>query len=642
MADVTSATKMFPTAKEGFTTTLASTISSGAATVPLNSVTGFSNGETVVLVIEPTDANKKQAFTGVVDTSGVQITNVVWTEGTNSGHTAGVTVVDYETATHWALFSKGLLRDHNQSGYHKTLKADDGSEWIKQAATASAVNEVTIANAATGTGPTISATGDDTNIDLNLAAKGTGQVKFKSFNDGWVYNALPAVSSVAANGNRSYNVTFNSSVASTLTPGMRVRATRTVAAPTQCADLESGSSQYFSKTSPAGLSFTDDWTASAWIKLESYGAVSGIIGRRNADTEGWSMSINASGQLVAWSGRIAANNSETTSYQSVPLGKWTHVAVTTDLSGTSVLTYIDGVLVPSSTVINGTITALVQGTTALVVGSNKSAGTNPFDGKIAQAAVFSSVLSAATIASYMSQILSGSESTNVSAFSLNGVLTDLNANANNLTANGSAVATNADSPFSQDANGVIGSYDYGIVTKVATTVATIQVPEGCAIPTSGGVSAVDLAPAGVPFGFPKSKNRWRVATLHRVNVNVTSNATYGSFNGGGNQLVVPVGEWTVGHQYGILNNSTTTAVYYNISPTALTGLTNSTGYDASPFAIKTLSSAAAETDTSANISAPVSVTTAQTWVLYTLGATTNAGPQGAQGRQEIYAEFDLL
>jgi predicted nucleotide-binding protein len=39
--------------------------------------------------------------------------------------------------------------------------------------TASATNGITIANGATGTGPTISATGGDTNINLNLASKGT-------------------------------------------------------------------------------------------------------------------------------------------------------------------------------------------------------------------------------------------------------------------------------------------------------------------------------------------------------------------------------------------------------------------------------------------------------------------------------------
>lgn len=45
---------------------------------------------------------------------------------------------------------------------------------ITDAGTASAVNEITITNAATGNSPDISATGDDTNIDLNLATKGTG------------------------------------------------------------------------------------------------------------------------------------------------------------------------------------------------------------------------------------------------------------------------------------------------------------------------------------------------------------------------------------------------------------------------------------------------------------------------------------
>jgi hypothetical protein len=40
----------------------------------------------------------------------------------------------------------------------------------------SAVNEITVANAATGNGPTISATGGDTNVSLNLTPKGSGVV----------------------------------------------------------------------------------------------------------------------------------------------------------------------------------------------------------------------------------------------------------------------------------------------------------------------------------------------------------------------------------------------------------------------------------------------------------------------------------
>lgn len=41
---------------------------------------------------------------------------------------------------------------------------------------ASAVNEITITNAATGAGPLISTTGDDTNIDLRIDPKGSGNV----------------------------------------------------------------------------------------------------------------------------------------------------------------------------------------------------------------------------------------------------------------------------------------------------------------------------------------------------------------------------------------------------------------------------------------------------------------------------------
>lgn len=52
----------------------------------------------------------------------------------------------------------------------------NGNESILLTATGSAVNEITVANAATGNAPTISATGDDTNIGLTLSPKGTGIV----------------------------------------------------------------------------------------------------------------------------------------------------------------------------------------------------------------------------------------------------------------------------------------------------------------------------------------------------------------------------------------------------------------------------------------------------------------------------------
>lgn len=53
----------------------------------------------------------------------------------------------------------------------------NGNEVIKTPATASAVNEVTITNAATAGLPDISPTGDDTNISMSMQGKGTGKIE---------------------------------------------------------------------------------------------------------------------------------------------------------------------------------------------------------------------------------------------------------------------------------------------------------------------------------------------------------------------------------------------------------------------------------------------------------------------------------
>jgi len=57
-----------------------------------------------------------------------------------------------------------------------SINDENDLEQIKFATTASAVNEFTVTNAATGNAPELSATGDDTNIDLNVTPKGIGRV----------------------------------------------------------------------------------------------------------------------------------------------------------------------------------------------------------------------------------------------------------------------------------------------------------------------------------------------------------------------------------------------------------------------------------------------------------------------------------
>jgi len=322
---------------------------------------------------------------------------------------------------------------------------------------------------------------------------------------------------VTALGNRSYSLVFNSTdLTSYISNGMRLKLPRTVTPPTQCTSLN-GTTQYYSKTSPTGISFTTTFTCSAWIKLSSY-AAGGIIARRNADTEGWSFRVNASGQLELAALRIVGNSKYTTSYQSIPLNKWVHVAATMDVSAgdtTAQKMWVDGVEVPRSYTIAGTITALVQGTTALVVGAGKSAGTELLPGKIAQAAVFSTQLADATIKAMANQTMTGAESGLVSAYTFNNSINDLSANANNLTPQGSAVATSADSPMNATEYAIVMANSFSTNTTL-----TVQVPEGYSLPTTGGIGTVSYSTQKTPYGFPGDAGKWVLET--RINSSITS------------------------------------------------------------------------------------------------------------------------
>ena len=97
----------------------------------------------------------------------------------------------------------------------------NGNEQIKFTTTASAVNELTVTNSATGNRPDISVTGGDTNIGLSLTTKGTGLILFNdgAFNadatltDGatitWDVGSSP-VAKVTLGGNRTLSAPTNS------------------------------------------------------------------------------------------------------------------------------------------------------------------------------------------------------------------------------------------------------------------------------------------------------------------------------------------------------------------------------------------------------------------------------------------------
>jgi hypothetical protein len=101
-------------------------------------------------------------------------TKMVYSDGTNVVDTAFTEVSsDYTPTLSGILDTNGndIVVDNGGA-----IEDDSNNEYIKFVKTATAVNEVTITNQATGSAPSIAATGDDTNIDFNLTPKGIGRV----------------------------------------------------------------------------------------------------------------------------------------------------------------------------------------------------------------------------------------------------------------------------------------------------------------------------------------------------------------------------------------------------------------------------------------------------------------------------------
>ena len=99
-----------------------------------------------------------------------RVTKLLYTDGTNvidaSADFGEVTLTGTQTLTNKTLTSPKI---------GTSILDTNGNELALLTATGSAVNEFTIANAATTAGPTLSATGE-TNVPINITPKGTGDV----------------------------------------------------------------------------------------------------------------------------------------------------------------------------------------------------------------------------------------------------------------------------------------------------------------------------------------------------------------------------------------------------------------------------------------------------------------------------------
>lgn len=154
-----------------FETTLSSAISSSDTTIPLNTVPTPSEG---YLIIEPDSSTNREVIYYTSKTASAVIVPSTASRGkdgtTAISHSSGVTVRMQITKGHFDSLQDG-------SALALSLLDSNGNEWVRKGVTSSAVNDITVTNAATGNAPSLSATGDDSNISLRWTPKGTGVIE---------------------------------------------------------------------------------------------------------------------------------------------------------------------------------------------------------------------------------------------------------------------------------------------------------------------------------------------------------------------------------------------------------------------------------------------------------------------------------
>jgi len=219
---------------------------------------------------------------------------------------------------------------------------------------------------------------------------------------------------------------------------------------TNSADLEAGSSQYFSRADTASLSITGDYAVEAWIKLESLptGIVYPICEKNDAGTNRSTNFVVQSTLLTIGVDQLGDN----TDVSSVDFdwgpstGVWYHVAGSFNSTTGRVDLFIDGSAVANAT---GTATAIFDGGASTYIGFQ--GGTSRFfDGRISLVRVWNTQRTAAQFDANKCVYFGAAESGMAAEWALDDVLggsglNDTSGNTNTLT-NVNTVTFGADTP----------------------------------------------------------------------------------------------------------------------------------------------------------------------------------------------------
>jgi hypothetical protein len=122
---------------------------------------------------------KTTSGTGATWSAADKSTKIIYSNGTNIIDTGIVSETGIQNLTNKTITLGAAL---NTNSFNIIVNNSNGivdensNEQLKFVTTTTAVNELTITNAATSNSPVLSATGGDTNIGLTLTPKGTGKI----------------------------------------------------------------------------------------------------------------------------------------------------------------------------------------------------------------------------------------------------------------------------------------------------------------------------------------------------------------------------------------------------------------------------------------------------------------------------------
>lgn len=224
----------------------------------------------------------------------------------------------------------------------------NGNELLQVTATASAVNQVVLANSATGNAPTLTAAGDDTNIGFKLISKGTGEITAR-VNGSDVFNA----SSTFGFKNRIINsamvIDQRNAGASTTPTGSTYTLDRFRVLATQSSKFSvqqnagavtppTGFTNYLGITSLSAYSVTTGDNFSIQQKIEGYNVADFSYGTASASTTTLSFWVRSSltGTFGGVFGNEAANRCYVFSYTINAANTWEQKTITVigDTAGT--------------------------------------------------------------------------------------------------------------------------------------------------------------------------------------------------------------------------------------------------------------------------------------------------------------------